>query len=168
LAESDIGHFTRFTFQREIFAERMIRISFPHDNPTKIRMTGKTNTHHVVHLALVPVGSGPEANHRGYLQMILRDQGLQPEVNVGVQRVKFINDLKPRFITEVIDAGEVRKKIEPKLLFAKSTSSFDLIEGQFQCGFATKVGSPNDVEFFLVLGSGCLEVHEGSPFSAFF
>jgi hypothetical protein len=89
-------------------------------------------------------------------------------VNVGIQRVKFINDLKPRFITEVIDTGEVRKKIEPKLLFAKSTSCFDLIEGQFQCGFATKVGSANNVEFFLVLGSGCLEVHEGSPLSAFF
>src|ERR1700680_2543199 len=114
-------------------------------------MTGETNSHHIVNFALVPVGSGPEVNDRWYLGMILRYSGFHPEMNVRVQRVKFIDDLKPRFITEIIDTGEVRKKIETELLLGKLTRLLDLSERQFKSGFAAKIGSVNNLELVVEL-----------------
>ena len=146
LAESDVRHFTRFSFERKILPERIIRIPFPHQDPAKIRMAGETNTHHVVNFSLVPVCSGPERGDGWDLKMVLRDSGFQAEVDVRVQRVKFIDDLKPRFIAEVIDAREVGEKIEAELLFGKLAGQFDLRERQFESGFAAKIRSPNDLE----------------------
>ena len=71
LTESDIWHFARFACQWEIFSERIIRISFPHQDPPKIWVAGEANPHHVVHFALVPVGGGPEVKNSRDLQMIL-------------------------------------------------------------------------------------------------
>ena len=148
LAESDVRHFTRFPFQWKVFPERVIWIPFPHQDPAKIRMAGETNTHHVVNFALVPVGGGPERGDGWDLKMVLRDSGFQAEVDVRVQRVKFIDDLKPRFIAEVIDARDVGDKIEAELLFGKQAGLLDLRERQFESGFAAEIRSLNDLELF--------------------
>ena len=132
LAESDIWHFARFARQWEIFSKRIIWISFPHQDPPKIWVTGEANPHHVVHFTLMPVGGGPEVKDSRDLQMILRDAGFQSEVNVGLQGVKLVDHLKPRFIPEIIDAGKVSEKIEAELLLGKFTGWLDLPESQFQ------------------------------------
>ena len=131
-------------------------------------MTGETNTHHVVNFALVPVGGGPKMNDRCYFRMFLRYSGFQPEVNVRIHRVKLIDNLKPRLITEVIDTGKVGKKIESELLLGKLTGWLDLREHQFKSDFAAKIGSMNDLEPILEFGNGFLEAHEKTSDSSLF
>jgi hypothetical protein len=168
LAEGDIGHFARFSLEREVLSERIIRISLPHQDPAKVRMTGETDSHHVVHFALVPIGSGPEVGDRRRLQMILGNSGFQPEVNVRLQGVKFIDDLEPRLVTEVIDTGEVGKKIKPELLFGELTGFLNLAEREFKSRLTAKICSLNDLKLLLELGGGFLAAHEKTSSSSFF
>ena len=82
-------------------------------------MTREPNTHHVVHFTLVPIGGSPEVNDRRQLGVVLGDAGFQPQVDVRVQRIKLIDHLKPRLITEVIDTGKVGQKVEAELLLGE-------------------------------------------------
>ena len=47
-------------FEREFFAQGKVRIAFPHQDAAQIGMVVETQTHHVVDLALVPVGGRPD------------------------------------------------------------------------------------------------------------
>jgi hypothetical protein len=105
---------------------------------------------------------------RGRLEIILGDSGLQAEMDVQVQGVKLVDHLEPRFVTEIIDAGEVRKKIEAELFLGKLASRFDLTESELERGLAAKICSLNDLELALKFGSSFLQVHEKTSSSSFF
>src|SRR5688572_32994373 len=77
--EGDVRHVRGLARQREILAERKVRIAFPHQNAAQIRMPLKADAHHVENLALMPVRRGPEVTHRGHL-CILRHRHLEPKV----------------------------------------------------------------------------------------
>src|SRR6516162_87501 len=106
-AEGNLRHFARFALQRKIFAKWMVRIAFPHENSPQIGMVGKSDPHHVVHFAFVPVCRGPDVNDGRYLKMILRNASLQAQMNIRAERVKFVHQLKSWFIAKIVDAGEV-------------------------------------------------------------
>src|SRR4051794_36610273 len=81
-------------------------------------MTGEANAHHVVDLALMPVGRRPDiAKGRNF--DILRNRKLQPQMNAERHRVELVNDLETRIFAEVIDARNVEQVIETKFVTAK-------------------------------------------------
>src|SRR5580765_5135710 len=53
--ESYVRDFTCLAGERKIFAQRKIRIAFPHQDAAQVGVTAKANTHHVVDFALVPI-----------------------------------------------------------------------------------------------------------------
>src|SRR4029450_12123207 len=61
--ESDIGHFARQSFKREIFSQRKIWIALPNQDPTQIGMPVEFDSHHVVSLPLMPVRRRPDVGN---------------------------------------------------------------------------------------------------------
>ena len=78
--KGDFRHFGRLARQRKIFPQRKIRIALPHQNPPQIGMPAKANAHHVVDLALVPIGRAPDAGDGRQFGFLLADIGLEPQM----------------------------------------------------------------------------------------
>ena len=86
LVNATPGSSRRLAGQREILAQRKIRIAFPHQNPAQIRMAAETDAHHVVNFALVPVGRAPDVSDARQLGFFLAHVGFEPQFVAVVVR----------------------------------------------------------------------------------
>src|SRR5256886_15972604 len=80
--ERDLRQLARLTAERKILAQRKIRIAFPHQNSPQVRMSTKANAHHVVNLALVPIGGLPDRSDGGQLGLLLAHIRVEAEMRV--------------------------------------------------------------------------------------
>jgi hypothetical protein len=74
-------------------------------------------------------------------------------MNMGLYRVKLINNFKTRFLAEVVDAGEIGQKIEFQLLFTKTARRCDLIERKLQRNFTSEFDLLENLELRFKLGN---------------
>ena len=102
--EGHFRQFARLAGQRKILAQRKIRIAFPHQNPAQIGMPAKANAHHVVNLALMPIGRAPDVGDGRQLGFLLAHIGLEPQMAVMAVTVKVINHRQARIVAVIIDA----------------------------------------------------------------
>src|ERR1700732_1896973 len=123
-------------------------------------MICESDPHHVVYLAFMPVCGGPEMNDRRYFEVILRNASLQPQMNIRAERIKFVNDLEPWFITKIVHAGKVGEKIKAEILLCEPAGGFDLVGRKFQADLAAKISSVNDLKLALKPGSSFFKSHE--------
>src|SRR6266545_4679867 len=82
-------------------AERVVlalRVALPvlgHEDPDQVRVAVEAHPEEVVDLALVPVGRGPHAGHRGDVRVVDADPDLDPQPHVVVERVEVVVDAEP-------------------------------------------------------------------------
>src|SRR6266404_3008073 len=82
-------------------------------------MAVEFDSHHVVNLALVPIGGRPDIGNSVNRQIIFGDAQLQSQVNGERHRVKLVNNFETRFLAEIVDAGNVDQVIEREIVAAK-------------------------------------------------
>ena len=115
-------------------------------------MTAKTDAHHVVDFALVPVDRAPHANDAGQFGFFLAHVGLEAQFTAGREAAQFINHRPARVVAVIVEAAHVHEIIEAKLLLAEFAHGDDLFRvGNFDRDFATKLRRFGDqiAELFL-------------------
>ena len=102
-------------------------------------MPVKLDSHHVVNFALVPVRCWPDVRNRVNDGDIVRQSELQSHMDAERHRIELVNDFETRFLTEIVDAGDVDQIVERKFIAAKFCDPTQI--GGRDCigGFATKL-----------------------------
>src|SRR4051812_13473182 len=80
LGEGNFRQVRRFSGQRKVFAQGKVRVAVPHEDAAQIRMPAKADAHHVVDLALVPIGGFPNTGDRWRFRFLLRYVRLQAHI----------------------------------------------------------------------------------------
>ena len=145
LVKATSGSFARFAGEREILAQREIRIAFPHQNPAQIRMTAEPDAHHVVDFAFMPVGRAPHSDDGRQLGFFLADLGFEAQFRATDQAAQMINDRPARVFAVIVQAADIHEVIEPQFLFGESAHFGDVFRvGEFDRDFTMKLGRFGD------------------------
>src|SRR3972149_3778163 len=107
---------TRHLRHRVILSEGMSFPVFGHQDPTEIGMSRESDAEHVEDLALMPIGGGPHAGHRGHLRSV-QHPNLYPNAVRAGDRVQVIDPLESRPRTfQPIHATAIAEKVIPQTL----------------------------------------------------
>src|ERR1051325_6781110 len=90
-------------------------------------MPAKTNAHHIVNLALVPIRRAPDANHSRQLRLFFAHACLQPQMRLRLHAVKLVNDRPARVFAVVIDTRNIEQHVEAKRLFRELADLCDTL-----------------------------------------
>ena len=104
LGEGDSRHVALLALEWEVLSKRMVGIAVPHENAAQVGVIRKLDAHHVINLALVPIGSWPDIRNCGDGAIVLADRDFEAEVHAILHGVKLVNDLVAGFVSEVINA----------------------------------------------------------------
>src|SRR5437763_3900774 len=103
-------------------------------------MTAKANAHHVVNLALVPIGGLPNRSDAGQLGLLLAHIRFETEMTAMAVAIKLINHGKTRVVAVIVHAADVHEVIEAEFLFREPADPGDLLRiEQFQRDFAAEL-----------------------------
>src|SRR5881628_3347887 len=118
LPSSDLGADQRLTaIDRIVLPERVADELLVEQQALQVRMAGEAHPEHVPHLALEPVGNGPEAAGRRHHRVVFRHTHLHAQTMVVRHREEVIDDLEARPVLaagelRVVHRGQVRQHVE--------------------------------------------------------
>ena len=75
-------------------------------------MAGEFHAHHIVRLALVPIGGAPHAGDGGDFAVLLGDGGFQPQVLLMRNAAQFVHHREARILAVMIECGNIDQIIE--------------------------------------------------------
>src|SRR5215831_7538446 len=84
-----------------------------------------------------------------------------------LERVELVHDLKSGLFAKVIDAADIGQKIETQLLFSQPASCDDLIQRYLEGYLTAKIGPAQDLNLFLEFRSDFVQRHATGSSSAF-
>ena len=112
-----IRHVALAAGEREILPQWMKWVPFPHENSAQIRVPGKLDPHHVVNLALVPIGGRPKVGDAGDF-FVFTERAANPQMRSRAVGIQLVDHLETRIGLEVIEAADVDEVVKIQLVFA--------------------------------------------------
>jgi hypothetical protein len=79
--ESNLGQIRWLAAEGEIFTEREVGITLPHEDAAQVWMSAKPDTHHVVNLTFVPICRPPYRRNGRKLGFLLRNRSFEANVS---------------------------------------------------------------------------------------
>src|SRR5882672_9867332 len=105
--------------QRKILSQRKMRVAVPHQNAAQVGMAAKTNAHHVVNLAPVPIRPGPDCRYRWQFAFFFTHVGFEPQMAGLIVSGVMINHREPWIVAVIIEAADIHQVIAVELFLAE-------------------------------------------------